>query len=70
MELRSTASRIEHLTGVGDNVYFLSYIGKAKVRTIVGEKELAVSLSGSLPPEPEAKKMAINLAKASLAKLH
>jgi len=62
--------KIQPISGLGDNAYFMSYSGKAEVRTIVGEKELAVSLSGSLPPDPEAKQMAINVAKAGLVKLH
>jgi hypothetical protein len=36
---------------------------------MVGETELAISLSGSLPPEPDAKTMALKLTKAAVAKL-
>lgn len=61
--------KIERLSGLGDDAYFMSYSGKAEVRAIIGEKELAVSLSGSLPPEADAKKMALGLAKAAVAKL-
>lgn len=61
--------KIEPLSGIGDDAYFMSYSGKAEVRAMVGEGELAVSLSGSLPPEPDAKKLAVNLAKAAVAKL-
>jgi hypothetical protein len=60
---------IERLSGLGDDAYFMSYSGKAEVRAMVGEKEVAVSLSGSLPPAPDAKKMAVSLAKAAVAKL-
>jgi len=61
--------KIERLSGLGDDAYFMSYSGKAEVRAMVGEKELAVSLSGSLPPAADAKKMALSLAKAAVAKL-
>ena len=61
--------KIEPLKGLGDDAYYMTYNGKAEVRTMVGEIELAVSLSGSLPPDPEAKTMALNLAKAAAAKL-
>ena len=60
---------IEPLSGLGDDAYFMSYSGKAEVRVLVGEGELAVSLSGSLPPEADAKKLALNLAKAVVARL-
>jgi hypothetical protein len=56
-------------SGIGDDAYFMSYSGKAEVRVIVGEGELVVSLSGSLPPEADAKKIALNLTKAAVAKL-
>jgi hypothetical protein len=61
--------KIERLSGLGDDAYFMSYSGKAEVRTMVGETELVVSLSGSLPPEADAKKMALGLAKAAVVKL-
>jgi hypothetical protein len=61
--------RVEPLAGLGDAAYYMSYKGKAELRTMVGETELAVSLSGSLPPEADAKAMALNLAKAAVAKL-
>ena len=61
--------RVEPVSGLGDDAYYLSYAGKAEVRTMVGETELAVSLSGSLPPEADAKMMALRLAKAAVAKL-
>lgn len=60
---------IEPLTGLGDDAYFMSYSGKAEVRALVGAGELAVSLSGALPPEPEAKNLAVKLAKAAIARL-
>jgi len=40
-----------------------------ELRALRGETELAVSLSGSLPPNAEAKKMALSIAKAAAAKL-
>jgi hypothetical protein len=61
--------RVEPIAGLGDDAYSLSYSGKAEVRAMVGETELVVSLSGSLPPETEAKTMAQSLAKAAVAKL-
>jgi len=61
--------KIERLSGLGDDAYFMSYSGKAEARAMIGETELAVSLSGALPPDPEAKKMAVNVAKAAAAKL-
>lgn len=61
--------RVEPVAGLGDDAYYLSYSGKAEVRTMVGETELAVSLSGSLPPEADAKTMALSLAHAAIAKL-
>jgi hypothetical protein len=60
---------IEPLSGLGDAAYYMSYSGKAEVRVMVGETELAVSLSGTLPPDAEAKKLAQSLAKAAVAKL-
>jgi hypothetical protein len=61
--------KVEPISGLGDDAYYLSYSGKAEVRAMVGETELAVSLSGSLPPEPDAKKLTLGLAKAARNKL-
>ena len=61
--------KIERLPGLGDDAYYMTYRGKAEARVMLGETELAVSLSGELPPEPGAKKMAVSLAKAAVAKL-
>jgi hypothetical protein len=61
--------RVERVPDLGDDAYYLSYSGKAEVRAMVGETELAISLSGSLPPEPDAKTMALKLTKAAVAKL-
>ncbi|HSQ29744.1 MAG TPA: hypothetical protein VLN49_07840 [Gemmatimonadaceae bacterium] len=61
--------KIERLSGIGDDAYYMSSRGTAEVRAMVGETDLAVSLSGSLPPELDAKKMAVSLAKAAVAKL-
>jgi hypothetical protein len=60
---------VERISGLGDDAYYLIYKGKVEVRALRGDKELAVSLSGSLPSDTEAKKMALSLAKAALAKL-
>jgi hypothetical protein len=60
---------IERVSGVGDDAYYLIYNGKVELRALRGETELAVSLSGSLPPNAEAKKMALSIAKAAAAKL-
>lgn len=61
--------KIEPLSGLGDDAYYMSYSGKAEARAMIGETELAVSLSGALPPDAEAKRMAVNLAKVAVAKL-
>jgi hypothetical protein len=61
--------KIERLSGLGDDAYYMTYSGKAEARAMVGETELAVSLSGSLPPEPQAKQMAVSLAKVAVAKM-
>jgi hypothetical protein len=60
---------IERIPGLGDDAYYLIHNGKVEVRALRGEMELAVSLSGSLPPDAEAKKMALAIAKAAAAKL-
>ena len=61
--------KIEPLSGLGDDAYYMTYSGKAEARVMVGQIELAVSLSGKLPPDPDAKRMTLNLAKAAAAKL-
>ena len=61
--------KVERVSGLGDDAYYLSYSGRAEMRTMVGETELVISLSGSLPHEPDAKTMAQSLAKAAVAKL-
>ena len=61
--------KVESVTGLGEGAYTLSYSGKMEARAMVGEIELVVSLSGSLPPDADAKKMAIALTKAAAAKL-
>ena len=61
--------KIERLSGLGDDAYYMSFSGKAEARAMLGETELAVSLSGALPPDQDAKKMAVDLAKAAMAKL-
>ena len=61
--------KVEPVAGLGDGAYYLGYKGKAEVRAMVGETELAVSLSGSLPADGDAKTMAVNLAKAAFTKL-
>lgn len=60
---------IERISGLGDDAYYLIYNGKVEVRALRGETELAVSLSGTLPPNAEAKKMALGIAKAAATKL-
>lgn len=61
--------KVERISGVGDDAYYLIYNGKVEVRAMRGETELAVSLSGSLPPDADAKTMALGIAKAAAAKL-
>ncbi len=60
---------VERVSGVGDDAYYLIDKAKVSVRVMRGEMEIAVSLSGSLPADAEAKKMALNVAKAAVAKL-
>src|SRR5947207_4773275 len=60
---------VERISGLGDDAYYLVDNDKVEVRALRGDTELAVSLSGSLPSVPEAKKMALNLAKAAVGKL-
>lgn len=61
--------KIEPISGLGDEAYYMTYNGKAEARAMLGEIELAISLSGKIPPDSEAKKIAVTLAKAALAKL-
>ena len=60
---------VERVPGLGDDAYYLIDKTKVSLRVMRGEMELAVSLSGSLPADAEAKKMALNVAKAAVAKL-
>lgn len=60
---------VERVSGLGDDAYYLIYNGKVEVRAMHGETELAVSLSGSLPPNGESKKMALAIAKVAVSKL-
>jgi hypothetical protein len=60
---------VARVSGLGDEAYYLIYKGKAEVRALRGETELAVSLSGSLPSDMDAKKVALSVAKAALNKL-
>jgi hypothetical protein len=60
---------VERISGLGDDAYYLVDKNGVQVRALRGETELAVSLSGSVPPTPEAKNIALNIAKATLAKL-
>jgi hypothetical protein len=60
---------VERVSGLGDDAYYLIYNGKVELRALRGETELAVSLSGSLPPDAEAKKAALGIAKAAASKL-
>ena len=60
---------VERVSGLGDDAYYLIYNGKVEVRAMRGETELAVSLSGSLPPAAESKKMALAIARVAVSKL-
>ncbi len=60
---------VERVSGLADDAYYLIDKSKVELRVMRGEMELAVSLSGSLPANAEAKKMALNLAKVAAAKL-
>jgi len=61
--------KIETIKDLGDEAYYKIYSGTVEARAILGEVELAISLTGPVPPEAEAKTMAFNLAKAVIAKL-
>ena len=60
---------VEGVSGLGDEAYYLIDKGKVQLWALRGELELVVSLSGSLPPDTEAKKMALAIAKVVAAKL-
>ena len=60
---------VERVSGLADDAYYLIDKSKVELRAMKGETELAVSLSGSLPAGPEAKKMALGIAKAAVSKL-
>jgi len=60
---------VERVSGLGDDAYFLTYNGKVELRAMRGDMEWAVSLSGKLPPDAEAKKMALAIAKVAATKL-
>ncbi len=60
---------VERVSGLADDAYYLIHNGKVEVRAMRGDMELAVSLSGSLPPDPEARKIALSIAKAAADKL-
>ena len=62
--------KIEQISGLADDAYFMTYNGKVEARAMLGGAiELGISLSGKLPAEAEAKKMALSLAKAAVAKM-
>ena len=60
---------VERISGLGEDAYYLVDKNGLQVRALRGETELAVSLSGSVPPTPESKKIAFNIAKAAIGKL-
>ena len=60
---------VERVSGLGDDAYYLIYNGKVEARAMRGEMELAVSLSGSLPPAAESKKIALAIARVAVSKL-
>ena len=67
--------RVEPVSGVGDDAYYLLDKDRVKLTALVGEKEVTIALAkismlpGDLPPEPTAKAFALTLAKAAVAKL-
>ncbi len=66
--------RVEKVPGLGDDAYYLIDKSRVQLLAIAGETQLTVALAevnpgSKLPPEPEAKMMALKLAKAGLAKL-
>jgi len=60
---------VERISGLGEDAYYLVDKNGLQVRALRGETELAVSLSGSVPPTPEAKTIAFNIAKTVIGKL-
>jgi hypothetical protein len=66
--------RVEKVSSLGDDAYYLIDKSRVQLMTIAGETQLTVALGeinpgAKLPAEPEAKAMALKLAKAGLAKL-
>ena len=68
--------KVEPVSGVGEEAYLAIRRGRVQLRTLVGARELTVELQkissateGQMPPEPEAKALAVRIAKAAAAKM-
>ena len=68
--------KVEPVSGVGEEAYLAMRRGRVQLRTLVGSRELTVELQkvssatpGEMPPEPEAKALAVRIGKAAAAKL-
>ena len=66
--------RVEKVTGLGDAAYYLITKDRVLLKSLVGEHELmigitALTILAKMPPEAEAKTLAMSLAKAGVAKL-
>jgi hypothetical protein len=73
--LRVRWYRIEPVSGPGDDAYYLIDKSTVNVVALVGTRGVTIALTkisglpGEMPPEPEAKAIALSLAKAAIAKL-
>ena len=67
--------KLEKVPGVGDDAYFLIDKYRVQLKSIVRDKELTIALSkismlpGRMPPEADAKAIALKLGRAGVTKL-
>jgi len=74
---RKLGNRVEPIRGLGDDAYYFIEAGRSPrthVEALVGDRQLSVILGritgpGKLPPEPEAKRIALILAQALVPKV-
>jgi hypothetical protein len=71
----SAGFKVERVPGVGDDAYFAIRGERVQIFTLAGGKQVTIELKKSymegsaMPPEPQAKAIALKLAKAAAAKL-
>lgn len=72
----SVGFKVESVSGVGEEAYYVARRGRVQVRTLVGGRELTVEMQkisaatpGEMPPDPEAKAIAVRIAKAAAARM-